>query len=67
MDLAIEKHGIEFIGEWKFAVVQMFTGDHLFFPAGRKQLVFSADGVIYPCPRFSGTTMNFGKYTNDFW
>jgi uncharacterized protein len=67
MDLATEKYGIEFIGEWKFPVVQMITGAHLFCPAGRKQLVFSADGVIYPCQRFAGTTTNFGTYDNDFW
>jgi uncharacterized protein len=67
MEIATEKYGIEFIGEWKFAVVQMITGAHLFCPAGRKQLVFSADGVIYPCQRFAGTKMNFGTYKQDFW
>lgn len=67
MEIATEKYGIEFIGEWKFTVVQMITGAHLFCPAGRKQLVFSADGVIYPCQRFAGTSMNFGTYDQDFW
>jgi radical SAM protein with 4Fe4S-binding SPASM domain len=67
MDLATEKYGIEFIGEWKFSVVQMITGAQLFCPAGRKQLVFSSTGVIYPCQRFAGTKMNFGTYNKDFW
>jgi uncharacterized protein len=67
MDMATEKYGIEFDGEWKYAVVQMITGAHFFCPAGMKQLVFSADGVIYPCQRFAGTKMNFGTYDKDFW
>jgi radical SAM protein with 4Fe4S-binding SPASM domain len=67
MDLATEKYGIEFDGEWKFAVVQMVPGAHFSCPAGIKQLVFSADGVIYPCQRFAGTTLNFGSYDKDFW
>jgi uncharacterized protein len=67
MDLATEKHGIEFDGEWKFAVAQMITGAHFSCPAGIRQLVFCADGVIYPCQRFAGTKVNFGIYQNDFW
>jgi len=67
MDLATEKYGIEFDGEWKFAVVQMVTGAHFSCPAGIRQLVFSADGVIYPCQRFAGTGINFGTYDKDFW
>jgi len=67
MDLATEKYGIEFDGEWKFAVAQMITGAHFSCPAGIRQLVFSADGVIYPCQRFAGTKVNFGAYQNDFW
>jgi len=67
MEMATEKCGIEFDGEWKFAVVQMITGAYFSCPAGIKQLVFSADGVIYPCQRFAGTTMNFGNYDKDFW
>ena len=67
MDLATEKYGIEFDGEWKFAVAQMITGAHFSCPAGIRQLVFSADGVIYPCQRFAGTQVNFGTYQNDFW
>jgi uncharacterized protein len=67
MDLATEKYGIEFDGEWKFAVVQMITGAQFSCPAGIKQLVFCADGVIYPCQRFAGTTMNLGAYRKDFW
>ncbi|AOY59231.1 radical SAM protein [Desulfococcus multivorans] len=67
MDQAAEKHGIRFDGEWKYAVVQMITGAHFTCPAGIKQLVFSADGVIYPCQRFAGTPINFGTYTKDFW
>ena len=67
MDLATEKHDIEFDGEWKFAVAQMITGAHFSCPAGTRQLVFSADGVIYPCQRFAGTKVNFGIYQNDFW
>ena len=67
MDRAAGKYGIEFDGEWKFAVVQMITGAQFSCPAGIKQLVFSADGAMYPCQRFAGTTMNFGTYKNDFW
>jgi uncharacterized protein len=67
MDLATEKYGIEFDGEWKFAVVQMITGAHFSCPAGIRQLVFSADGVMYPCQRFAGTKVNFGAYQKDFW
>ena len=67
MDQATEKYGIEFDGEWKFAVAQMVTGAHFSCPAGIRQLVFSADGVMYPCQRFAGTTMNFGTYEKDFW
>lgn len=67
MDLATEKHGIEFDGEWKFAVVQMITGAHFSCPAGIKQLVFSADGAIYPCQRFAGTKIHFGTYEKYFW
>ena len=67
MDRAAGKYGIEFDGEWKFAVVQMITGAQFSCPAGIKQLVFSADGAMYPCQRFAGTTMNFGTYRNDFW
>ncbi len=67
MDLATEKYGIEFDGEWKFAVVQMITGAHFSCPAGIKQLVFSADGVIYPCQRFAGTKMHFGTFDEGFW
>ncbi len=67
MDLATEKYGIEFNGEWKIPVAQMITGAQFFCPAGTKQLVFSAEGVIYPCQRFAGTEMNFGNYGEDFW
>lgn len=67
MDAATEKYGIEFDGEWKFAVVQMITGAQFSCPAGIKQLVFSADGAMYPCQRFAGTTMNFGTFGSDFW
>jgi len=67
MDAATEKYDIEFDGEWKFAVVQMITGAQFSCPAGIKQLVFSADGAMYPCQRFAGTTMNFGAYEGDFW
>lgn len=67
MDLATEKYGIRFDGEWKYAVVQMITGAHFTCPAGIKQLVFSADGVIYPCQRFAGTEIHLGTYTKDFW
>ncbi len=67
MDLATEKYAIEFDGEWKFAVVQMITGAHFSCPAGIRQLVFSADGAIYPCQRFAGTQINFGTYEKDFW
>ncbi|HOC45654.1 MAG: 4Fe-4S cluster-binding domain-containing protein [Syntrophorhabdaceae bacterium] len=67
MDLATEKHGIEFDGEFKFAVLQMITGAHFTCPAGLKQLVFCADGAIHPCQRFAGTRVNFGKYDNRFW
>jgi uncharacterized protein len=67
MDAATEKYGIEFDGEWKFAVLQMITGAQFSCPAGIKQLVFSADGAMYPCQRFAGTTMNFGRYEKDFW
>lgn len=66
-DLATERHGMEFDGEWKFAVVQMIKGAYFSCPAGIKQLVFSADGCIYPCQRFAGTEINFGKYKDDFW
>lgn len=67
MDLASEKYGIEFNGEWKFPVVQMVTGARLFCPAGTKQLVFGADGAIYPCQRFAGTEVTLGAYGPDFW
>ena len=67
MDLATEKYGIKFDGEWKFAVVQMITGAQFSCPVGIRQLAFSADGAIYPCQRFAGTTMNFGTYKKDFW
>jgi len=67
MDRATERYGIEFDGEWKFAVLQMITGAHFSCPAGMKQLVFSADGTIYPCQRFAGTTRNFGRYDEGFW
>jgi uncharacterized protein len=67
MDLATEKYGIEFDGEWKFAVAQMITGAQFSCPAGIKQLVFSADGAVYPCQRFAGTKINFGTYENVFW
>jgi uncharacterized protein len=67
MDVATEKYGVEFNGEWKFPVVQMVTGAQFFCPAGRKQMVFSADGAIYPCQRFAGTEINFGAYKEDFW
>lgn len=67
MDLSTEKYGIEFNGEWKFAVVQMITGAHFSCPAGIKQLVFSSDGLIYPCQRFAGTKMNLGIYEDAFW
>jgi len=67
MEQATEKYGIEFDGEWKFAVAQMITGAHFSCPAGIRQLVFSADGAMYPCQRFAGTTMNFGTYEKDFW
>jgi radical SAM protein with 4Fe4S-binding SPASM domain len=67
MDLATEKHGIEFDGEWKFAVVQMITGAHFTCPAGMRQMVFCADGAIHPCQRFAGTEIAFGNYGDDFW
>ena len=67
MDMAAERYDMEFSGEWKFGPVQMITGAHFHCPAGLKQLVFSADGVIYPCQRFAGTDVNFGAYTGDFW
>ncbi|HVN95234.1 MAG TPA: hypothetical protein VMT62_02295, partial [Syntrophorhabdaceae bacterium] len=67
MEAACEIYGMEFDGEWKFAVTQMITGAHFSCPAGITQLVFSADGVIYPCQRFAGTEMNFGTYEDDFW
>lgn len=67
MDLATEKYGIDFEGEWKYAVVQMVTGAFFSCPAGVKQLAFSADGFIYPCQRFAGTTLNFGSYDQGFW
>jgi uncharacterized protein len=67
MDLATEKYGMEFNGEWKFPVVQMVTGAQFFCPAGRKQMVFGADGAIYPCQRFAGTEINFGTYEQGFW
>jgi len=67
MDMATERYGIEFDGEWKFTVVQMITGAHFSCPAGIKQLVFSADGAIYPCQRFAGTKMRFGTYEKGFW
>jgi len=67
MDLATEKHGIEFDGEWKFAVVQMITGAHFTCPAGMRQVVFCADGAIHPCQRFAGTELTFGTFGDDFW
>ncbi|MDD3845140.1 MAG: 4Fe-4S cluster-binding domain-containing protein [Syntrophorhabdaceae bacterium] len=67
MDLATEKYGIEFDGEWKFAVVQMITGAHFTCPAGMRQMVFCADGAIHPCQRFAGTEITFGSYGDDFW
>lgn len=67
MDMATEKHGIEFDGEWKFAVVQMITGAQFTCPAGIRQMVFCADGAIHPCQRFAGTRINFGTYEEDFW
>lgn len=67
MDLASEKYGIAFDGEWKFAVVQMVTGAQFTCPAGIRQLVFAADGAIYPCQRFAGTKVNFETYKDDFW
>ncbi len=67
MDLATEKHGIEFDGEWKFAVVQMITGAHFTCPAGMRQMVFCADGAIHPCQRFAGTELTFGVFGDDFW
>jgi len=67
MDLATEKHGIEFAGEWKFAVVQMVTGAHFTCPAGMRQMVFCADGSIHPCQRFAGTELTFGTFGDDFW
>ena len=67
MDRATEKYGIKFDGEWKFAVAQLVTGAHFACPAGIKQLVFSADRLIYPCQRFAGTKINFGEYGQDLW
>ncbi len=67
MDLATGKHGIEFDGEWKFAVVQMITGAHFTCPAGMRQMVFCADGAIHPCQRFAGTELTFGTFGDDFW
>ncbi len=67
MDLAGERYGVYFEGEWKYAVVQMVTGAFFSCPAGTKQLAFSADGVVYPCQRFAGTTVNFGSNDEDFW
>ncbi|OPY01350.1 MAG: hypothetical protein A4E61_01683 [Syntrophorhabdus sp. PtaB.Bin184] len=67
MDRATEKHGIEFDGEWKFAVVQMITGAHFTCPAGMRQIVFCADGAIHPCQRFAGTELTFGTFGDDFW
>lgn len=67
MDLATEKHGIEFDGEWKFAVVQMITGAHFTCPAGMRQMAFCADGAIHPCQRFAGTDLTFGTFGDDFW
>ncbi len=67
MDQATEKYGIEFDGEFKFAVLQMITGAHFTCPAGLKQMVFCSDGAIHPCQRFAGTEIGFGKYTDDFW
>lgn len=48
MELATEKYGIEFDGEWKYAVLQMITGAYFSCQAGIKQLVFVSDGTIYP-------------------
>ncbi len=67
MDLATEKYGIEFDGEWKYAVTQMVTGAQFYCPAGLRQLAFSADGAVYPCQRFAGTDENFGIYKKNFW
>lgn len=67
MDQATESRGMEFDGEFKFAVLQMITGAHFTCPAGMKQIVFCADEVIHPCQRFAGTEINFGKYGPDFW
>ena len=67
MDLATEKKGIQFDGEWKYAVVQLIKGAQFSCPAGRRQLVFSADGAIYPCQRFAGTEICFETYEDDFW
>ncbi len=67
MDLATEKYGIEFDGEWKFAVMQMITGAQFTCPAGMRQMVFCADGAIHPCQRFAGTKISFGVYETDFW
>lgn len=67
MDLACEKYGIQFDGEWKYAVIQLIKGAQFSCPAGMRQLVFSADGAIYPCQRFAGTGICFGTYREDFW
>jgi len=67
LDLATARYGMESSGEWKYAVTQMVTGAHFFCPAARKQLVFAADGAIYPCQRFAGTEVNFGAFDGDFW
>lgn len=67
MDQATENRGMEFDGEFKFAVLQMVTGAHFTCPAGMKQMVFCADEVIHPCQRFAGTEINFGKYGPEFW
>lgn len=67
MDQATEKYGIEFDGEFKFAVLQMITGAHFTCPAGLKQLVICADGAIHPCQRFAGTRIDFGKYDDRLW
>lgn len=67
MDLATDKYDMQFDGEWKYAVTQMFTGAQFYCPAGIRQLAFSADGLIYPCQRFAGTNLNFGEYRKGFW
>lgn len=67
MDIATEKYGIKLDGEWRYALLQMVSGAEFSCPAGKKQLVFSADGTVYPCQRFAGTPVHFGRHDDGFF